>query len=278
MLFLLSLNGVGRCIAAEYYFEDSFESANMSTSNSFGFQWDSNNRTSIVYHDDNVNKVVWSNGPKDIVVDDGRDWTAFDGNHSLRFRYPVGQNMSEQRFQLGSSLKDFWLSYWIRVPVNFQHGSQNNKFLSIWPKTYDKPGTITWQTRPTSGGANLVYQDGGVTSGEDDPKLFIRYDRDLGRWMNVVVYVKSATSSSANDGIIRLYRRWADENRYTIIHNKENANTWDVTASEQGISQGYFMGWANDPYDTDTEWLIDSIVISDSTLLTIPKSPQQVPN
>ena len=243
---------------AETVFTDSFESGDMSATNSHGFNWGKNNRTSVVTEQG----VVYSNGDKDISIPSCRDWEPKHGDHSLRFRYASGKYMSEQRFDLGRHYDDLWLSYWIRVPVNFTHGSLNNKFLSIWPQEYDRAGTVTWQTRPNgTGGANLVYQDGGVTSGEVGSTQFISVPDDRGRWMHVVARVKAASSSNSNDGIIQFYRRWESENSYTKIHEKTNADTWDDSSSEQGISQGYVLGWANDAYNTDTEWLIDHFAV-----------------
>ncbi|MCH2533290.1 MAG: hypothetical protein MK008_02485, partial [Bdellovibrionales bacterium] len=164
---------------------------------------------------------------------------------------------------------DLLLSYWIRVPLNFTQGSLNNKFLSLWPETYDRKGTVTWQTRPNGNdGANLVVQDGGVTSGEVLSTPFISVPNDRGRWMQIVVRVKAASSSSSNDGIIQLYRRWEDQTSFQKLHDKSSANTWDTTSAEQGISQGYILGWANDAYSVDTEWLVDDFAVTSEPLIT----------
>lgn len=236
---------------------DSFESGDMSATNEDGFDWGRNNRTSVVTADG----VVYSNGEKDIAIPSGRDWEPKVSDHSLRFRYPAGEPMAEQRFNLGRHYNDVWVTYWIRVPINFTQGSQNSKFLSLWPSTYDRAGTVTWQTRPNgSGGANLVYQDGGVTSGEADSTPFIAVPDDRGRWMHVAAHVKAASGPNENDGTIQFFRRW-EESSYTKIHEKLNADTWDDSGDMQGISQGYIMGWANDPYDQDTEWLLDEFAV-----------------
>ncbi|MDK8464260.1 hypothetical protein [Marinobacter sp. SS13-12] len=237
---------------------DSFESGDMSATNEDGFDWGRNNRTSVV----TAEGVVYSNGDKDIAIPSGRDWGPKDGNHSLRFRYPAGEPMAEQRFKLGKHYKDVWVTYWIRVPINFTQGSQNSKFLSLWPSTYDRAGTVTWQTRPNgSGGANLVFQDGGVTSGEADSTSFITVPDDRGRWMHVAAHIKASSGPTAKDGTIQFFRRWEGESSYTKIHEKLNADTWDDSSEMQGISQGYIMGWANDPYDQNTEWLLDEFAL-----------------
>lgn len=243
---------------AEPLILDSFESGDMSATNEDGFDWGINNRTSIV----TAESVVYNNGERSIAMPSGRNWEPRTGGHSLRFRYPAGEPMAEQRFKLGTHYRDMWVTYWIRVPVNFTQGSKNSKFLALWPSTYDRAGTVTWQTRPNgSGGANLVYQDGGVTKGETDSTSFISVPDDRGRWMHVAAHVKAASGPDANDGAIQFYRRWEGEGSYTKIHEKLNADTWDDTSTRQGISKGYILGWANDPYDVDTEWLIDDFAI-----------------
>ncbi|KMQ74616.1 hypothetical protein [Marinobacter subterrani] len=237
---------------------DSFESGDMSATNEDGFDWGANNRTSVVTAD----AAVYNNKTIENPIGSDQNWNPKDGEHSLRFRYPAGQPMAEQRFNLGKHYRDVWVTYWIRVPFNFTQGSLNSKFLALWPSTYDRPGTVTWQTRPNgNGGANLVYQDGGVTGGEIGSAAFISVPDDRGRWMQVAAHVKASSGPSANDGIIQLFRRWEGADSFTKIHEKLTADTWDDSSSQQGLSQGYIMGWANDPYDQDTEWLLDEFAV-----------------
>ena len=84
---------------AEILLVDSFETGDMSATNDQGFRWDRNNRTSIVSSDE----VVYSNGETSIQMPSGRDWETIDEEHSLRFRYPAGSDMAEQRFDLGGA-------------------------------------------------------------------------------------------------------------------------------------------------------------------------------
>lgn len=83
--------------------------------------------------------------------------------------------------------------------------------------------------------------------------------------MHVVARVKAASGPEARDGIIQFYRRWEGSTSYELIHEKTSADTWDDESVEQGISQGYLMGWANDPYDVTTEWFIDEFSIYNSS-------------
>ena len=193
-------------------------------------------------------------------------WESRTGDHALFLKHSAGQNMAEQRFTLDSQ-PDLWMRYWLRVPDNFEHGSLNNKFLSIWGDTYDANGTVTWQTRPDgSGGANIVLQDGGVISSEALSTPFISVPSDRGRWMQVVVHARLESSSNAGDGVLALYRRWEDESDFTTLHEKTDCiNQWGDGA---GYRAGFFLGWANDPYTVQTEWMIDDVEVSDQSLIT----------
>lgn len=257
---------------------DGFESASMSTPNSpspavntTGFAWGSNNRTAVVTMLNGAPTKVWENGAiQTLDADTTKNWTAKNGSYSLRFRHPAGLQMAEQQFTIGTSVPDLWMSYWIRVPVNFYHGTLNNKWLATWTSVYDGTGDITFQTRPyssTPGGASLVVQDGGVAQGEATVLAdFILVPRDLGRWMQIVYRLKPATTSSSNDGIIQTWRRWANESSFTQILNKTNARFYQ---GGTGIKAGYIMGWENDPYKVETEFLMDDFTLSTTSLLDV---------
>lgn len=256
--------------------EDGFESRDMSTTNSDGFSWSANNRTSIVTMDPEDGSVaVYNNGPVYTIAIPTKDWYAKTGDYSLRFRYPAGEAWAEQRFTIGRNYQEIWFSYWIRVPLNFSYPGSglNNKWFAVWTGSdgYDKHGDVTWQLRGNGSGANIVYQDGGVLSGETGSTPFISTD-DQGRWMNVVYQIVSASSLSAEDGIIRFYRKWLGDSNYLLIHEKLNANTYNPEEIIQGISHGYIMGWANAAYAEETEWLIDDFIVSTTSLLE-PSSP-----
>ncbi|MCH2534989.1 MAG: hypothetical protein MK008_11155, partial [Bdellovibrionales bacterium] len=68
-------------------FYDSFESGDMNKTNNFGFNWERNNRTSIVRDDQ---YAVWNNGAILNGPVTNRQWEGKTGQHSLRFRYPSG--------------------------------------------------------------------------------------------------------------------------------------------------------------------------------------------
>jgi hypothetical protein len=248
---------------------DTFETANMQpTLNNVGFTWGANLKTSIVTMNPGP-IAVWNNQVISNAGSEGSDWTAKEGNHSLRFRYTPGAELTEQRYDLGAYQTEVWFRYWLRVPVNFTQGSQNNKFFVICPTfaTYDQPGTLTIQTRPDgSGGSNAVYQDGGASSGEVGSTPYISVPADRGRWMQVVLRFKRASTPTANDGAFQHWRRWEDESAFTLIHSKLNAQLYNST-DPNGFRAGYFMGWANDPFTVETEFLMDTVEIHNQPLV-----------
>jgi len=257
---------------------DTFESADFSaptgpapSKNVAGFYWHNLQRISIVNDSDYVvhdGTNTISNGPyPDRLWENG---PGFSGSHSMRFRYQAGSEMTEGSFGLGQYYTELWVRRWVRVPINYYHGSLNNKWFSIFPTRtrYDEKGTLTVQTRPdgSDGSAQVVYQDGGVTSGETGWTPYISVPADRGRWMQIVYRVKQASSPTANDGIFQHWRRWADESAFTLIHSKTNAQLYNEI-DPNGFKEGYVFGWANDPYTENTEFLMDDFELSTQPLV-----------
>jgi len=260
-------------------FSDTFESGDMSTTNDDGFSWGGNNRTSIVFSDENINKQIWNNGITDILISDGRDWSPKNGTNSLRFRYSAGTAMAEQRFDLGTPQKEVWYSYWTRVPENYYHttsgGAVNNKFFSMWTDGYSQAGvgSTFWLSMESSGSGNsnlaFTYSLGGNTSslGMQQPTPFIDYQRDRNRWMKIVIHLKTESSENANDGVVETWRRWSDEDTFTKFHEKFDAPLRIPPGGPQGFKTGYLFGWANGAYTENTEWLLDDFKVSTTYFL-----------
>jgi len=261
---------------AEIFFVESFESGDMSNTNDAGFNWGGNNRTSVVTSE----AVVYSNGYKDIAIPSGRDWDAKHEDHSLRFRYPAGQAMSEQRFDLGGAYENIWIQYWVKVPINYSHGQSspsNHKFFALWMDDYSSKGqgpTVAWEFWGTGGGSSGLayhYSEGSNTimGGHKDQRDFISVPNDRGRWMEITIHAKASTSGRSSDGVIELWRRWENEpaDQRTLLHRTTSAILPVPAGGPQGWSAGYFMGWANAAYAQDTEWLVDYIRVSTEPLL-----------
>jgi len=67
-------------VQAERVFLDSFESGDMSSTNSQGFDWGRNNRTSVVTEE----AAVYNNGEIYNIPSGDPDWSPKTGDHSLR--------------------------------------------------------------------------------------------------------------------------------------------------------------------------------------------------
>ena len=243
---------------ADVLWFDDFESGDFS-----GFSWAPPNRTSIVRDDG----CVVHDG--DAVMNCGheeRRWESRPGStgrHAMRFRYPAGSDIAEQRFVLPETLSELWVCYWIRVPLNFSHPAvsrDNQKFFALWQDDYEFHGVGTtatfqfrrhgdagssvsnYQIRPGSGGDRHTGEAGGAA-------LWSVADR--GRWMHSCIYARHGA-----EGRIEQWRRWEDETDYRMLYEA----THDLGA--MNWSAGYIMGWANAPYAENTEFLIDDFMVS----------------
>ena len=184
--------------------------------------------------------------------------------------------MSEQRFYLGTPHRNLWIRFWARVPVNFSHNSSspsNSKFFAIWMDDYSTKGdgsTVIWEFwNNRADGSNLTIhynETGGRDTRHEQSTAFIKVPDDRGRWMQVVIHVKAATSASANDGSAALWRRWGNEADFTQFHNKTGMN-FTTPLGTDGWGGGYLLGWSNPGYLEDTEWLVDTFTLSDHSLL-----------
>lgn len=261
-------------------YRDSFESADLSGSSVFN--WGGTNRTSLVKRDSDLGDLIVYNGTGRVEIQQGFDhqWRAQDGEISMRFRYPPGVNFAEQRFGLDSAYPEIWVSYWLKVPISFRHSSKspsNNKLFTMWMDGYEGNGdgpTVVWEFwNNGSDGSNLAYRylssvtDGRLSTPHRQQTPFIQYPDDQGRWMQIVVHLNAATDASSNDGTIQLYRRWSSQSSFDLLHNDQNADIAIPSGGPNGWKAGYFMGWSNPAYEEDTEWLMDDVVFSRSSLI-----------
>lgn len=206
---------------------------------------------------------------------------------ALHFDYKAGSRWAEKRFDIGKPHPELWVRYWIKVPDNFEHSSgspNNNKFFALWMDDYSAKGdgpTVFWNYWRSDSGSNLTvsYSHGQnrVSGANMQSTPFINTPEDRGRWMEVVLRVKAASSRSSNDGIIETHRRWENEASFTKIHEVRDANIAIPPGGPNGWQRGYIMGYANAPYSEDTVWVVDEIEFSNSSLLNTghrPKPPR----
>ncbi|MCW8193283.1 hypothetical protein F6455_00595 [Proteobacteria bacterium 005FR1] len=219
------------------------------------------------------------------IGDPPRKWEGFSGSHALMFSYPAGKNgFSEQRFSLGRAYPDLWVGYWLRVPINWKHGSgnTNNKFFAIWMDEYEYKGpgaTGVIQIRNAGDGDSKISPYAMTRDnhhpGEELGKTFIRSPEDQGRWMQVVIHAQMASGPTNRDGIFELYRRWEGESEFDQIFRIDDWENYHVGGNE-GFAHGYLMGWANATQPYTSEWLLDDFVFSDQSLLKTP-APRSAP-
>lgn len=261
----------GNSTGATAFFTDGFESANLSSVGG-GFSWDTPNRTSVVTGVAGQNAQLF---PSYVFVGDSRDWSAKVGSNALRFRYVANEPMTEQRFFLTGGQTDLYFQYWLRVPVNFTHNAgvggnaSNNKFFVLWQDGYEAAGdgaSVFWNLWDNgASGSDLAfsYSVGGFagSGGIQQITSFIATPSDRGRWMKIIVRCRVATTRSSNDGVMQLWRRWDGDANFTQIHTATNLNLMPPTTGASGWRNGYLMGYANAPYTTDTEFLLDDFQI-----------------
>jgi hypothetical protein len=282
-------------------FSDSFETKDMSATNADGFIWGGNNRTSVVTQDPIDGPVkVYENGViyaiQTTLMPDGvtiRDWTAHTGDYSLQFKYyaldsgVTQPNWTEQRFDFGKGYPDIWFSYHIRVPSNYVRGpdspsgGRNNKFMIFLmaPMTYYSDPTVSWvevKDRPNllETGMNIKLQTHNGVDHSYTPESTTYVDfitpADAERWMHVVFHLKASSDNSTPDGVATMYRKWENEDNFTYITGYEDVDLGlgqaSIDSGYQGWGSGYFLGWANDPYAEQTEWLVDDFTLSATDL------------
>lgn len=283
---LVLISALTTTAAGQSIFFDSFESGDMSASNGAGFQWEGNNGTSIVTAD----RVVYSNGPTNVAIPNGRNWSPKSGEHSLRFLYEPNEAWTEQRFRIGKAYPEIWMGFWLRVPLNYSHptvegASDNQKLFALWMDDYSSRGegsTVSMEFRGSGGGSSYFYgkvSSGGytVTGSDLSPAPFIDVPRDRGRWMHLVVHVTSESSAGAKNGTMEVWRRWDSESDYTKTHDL-NGQPIRLSSTVRGFAAGYLLGWANAAYPVATEFLLDDFELGTSPLFSTSIAPNPPSN
>ena len=279
---------------------DTFESADFLSTNSDGFMWESTNRTSIVNKDGVVNNGRVVNNP----IANGLNWdprtpeSADDvvGEHMMRYRYQPGASWTEQRYDMGGAYPEVWISYWIRVPRNYARPSgTNNKWFNIWmgrsknlySADYENNNISRIEMQDWPGSSNSMDINIQFRNGSDGKyRNSNRYANfvtpaDAGRWMKILYHFKASSSNSADDGILRMYRRWHSEADYELINDLTNLNvgvgSGSVAAGRLGWGAGYVMGYANAAYSEATDWLLDDFTVANHSLLGVNTPPLSSP-
>ena len=300
--------------SAEVIFSDSFETGNLAATSADGFKWGGPNKTSVVTQDavdGSVNLYDGKGATHEVLSDlmpDGsdRDYTTNFGENSLRFRYDALNSgarepeWTEQRFDLGKGYPEIWISYYIRVPLNYHRGpnsptqgNNNTWFLLLMGNmsNYNNSEVTlfsnldrleSWSDGSSIKLSSTIRMGGGGYAGETKGYVNFVTPADAGRWMEVIYYLRASPAKGVDgSGAYRMYRRWVDESSATLIDSIDPAympiTQASIDAGYNGWGGGYFMGWLNNPYAEETEWLIDNLIISTTSLLpNPPKSPVSV--
>jgi len=287
-ILIISLCLFSQSGLTEILFTDSLESGDLTAStaniNDANFRWTDANRSSIFTQN---GATAIREYPVEYFQEynDGRDVTAKTNSRSLGIEYAAGQEMAEQRFALDQR-NELWLGYWIRVPENYSHAlgpepgwPTNNKFLALWMDDYSGTGSTVVLSMENAGNGNTdlaftyTLPGGGAVQFQQHAP-FINITTDRGRWMQMVVHVNFGTNSGS-DSTLETWRRWESESSFTLLHQTTTAN-W-TKGSATGWGGGYFMGWANGTYAEDTWWLIDDVVISNTSLVGISEPSAAAP-
>ena len=202
---------------------------------------------------------------------------------------PFGlMSSAEQRFTLTNGASEIWIEYDFYVPSNFYHRDNyktltdpitgavtqkdmgdNNKFLSLWEENYDgkaADGTPTVQmtfeyrnNAASSGrepGSSYLYLHGtdytGKTQGGIGNKWLDAWGPSTdGRWINMRVHIRLASTDGATDGAIEVF---ADR---ALVISKYGFPSQSMAGGHY-IRKGYLTGWSNSGFSVDTEFKVDN--------------------
>lgn len=154
--------------------------------------------------------------------------------------------------------------------------SANNKLLALWCNGYSGSGTsptVVWELLPDGfGGSTLYYHytvDGGGTGqsgpASTSPEANFISISDAGKWLDFIVHIKMATTSSGTNGIIEGWKRVEGASTYTKLWTQTDAFIGERAGGGQ-FRRGYVHGWANSGYKELTQIYDSLIVLSPTTI------------
>jgi hypothetical protein len=184
---------------------------------------------------------------------------ASPSGYSLAFTYKGSADLAddgwaEQPFKL-PKLTEVFVCMVIASPANYVHrdasGPDNNKLLRLWDTDYGNSTVhIGMSTLPTTGGTSQMITEFHKTGSAGTGNW------GTGPW-NVVFrpatvdtigfYAKVATSSTVQDGIIRIWwnnRLVYDRNNLALKEDGRPGGNW--------FENGYVLGWANSGFTQTT--------------------------
>jgi hypothetical protein len=252
-------------VNAELSFSDGFESGSFAKAQG-GFAWgasraDPGKGGTSIY---DLPPAVSSENPK-------------TGKYSLKFTFggsSSSASWSEKRFSFDSPYEDVWYKADLFYAKNFSprdHNSaaHNKGPLLIWSGAYGGSASDqqmnyeAWNASDVGvGNMQLSYNPGPGSNNmghfwPKPPVLLPDMSRDLGRWFEIIVHTKFASSAN-NDGVIEI---WKDGK---LVFSKYNLNNFSNIRN--GVDQGYLFGWANTGFKETTHIYIDNVVFSNKPI------------
>ena len=255
-------------VFAAVFFQDNFESGNLSYSES-DTHWGGS-----------------SHGPEDLVeVSNDR---AHSGSYSLKFHYEGGPSgddaWAEQRFVFGNNKTNFYIRFYIYFPSNFtvrNDSPNNNKAIVVWGDNYSSKGAQGQEFTANAfvpkahkvwvGGGWELSCDGGFGNIEsiDGIGHWSMSNLTLRQWICFEYHFKA--DSGSGDGAMEF---WVDGVKQ---YGGTNLTWIGATCSPSYFNAGYLLGWANSGYAEDTDIFIDDVVFSDSYIGPSGESPGELP-
>jgi hypothetical protein len=235
---------------AGVFFNDSFESGNLSYTGSTGAKWTSSGNTSV------SNKLSHS------------------GSYALKFFFKGNTDLSadssaEQRFNLGSNKDEVYIRYYIYLPSNYtirdSGGANNTKMIRLWGNDYTNPNKVgmsifnglsvaieskigNWPSELTCSGNMGPVPNGWASLGSEY----------LGKWTSLEYHFKK--DSGSGDGVFQLHVNGV------LKIDLKNQSWVGAPCSPAYFLNGYLMGWSNSGFSQDTTVYIDDVVFSDAPI------------
>jgi len=158
----------------------------------------------------------------------------------------------------------------VRASTRVGNEASNNKLLVFWCDGYSNAGaspSIGWELHSDKqGGSTLYYHFGAdyqvvgtLPNSTSADATFIR-NTDLNKWFDLIIYLKMASTETAEDGIIKTFLKREGESDYTQLHNQTNAKIGARAAGGYAkFRHGYCHGYSNSGFQQETIFR-DSIV------------------
>lgn len=210
----------------------------------------------------------------------------YAGTYSLEFKYGPDQvavtdySFSEQDFEFGADLPEFWMEYYLYVPANYVHrnnvgsGDNNKFFLLAYADSTVAPDRmfidLETDRNATTGGSSLFAQCNNSTDGSaisiPSPQTQVT---DVisstgvivpGNWSRIRIHAAVASAAESNDGVLEL---WADN---TLLFQKTDGRFWYPTGSSlygttPFFRNCYLQGFSNSGFTEETRLYIDNLKV-----------------